>query len=74
VEHDRFRRTLGKIPPAIEIVREKVLLAVRGDDLRVPFVEQIERAAGTADIDGLPQPIEHEDRVIQDALHAERVR
>jgi hypothetical protein len=43
--------------------------AVRIDDLRVALVKEHEGALDAADVDGLPQTIEHEDVVAQDRFH-----
>lgn len=55
---------LRKIPPAFEVVGEKVILLVRRYDLRVPLIEQGEGATDRAGIDRLPQAVEHQHRLI----------
>ena len=74
VQHDRFGRPDRQITPAGEIVREIILVGVRVYDLRMSFVEQIESASGTTNVDGLPQPVKDENGTFQDALHAGRYR
>jgi hypothetical protein len=55
-----FWRRLGKIEPAIEIVREKIILRIGRNDLRVPLINEREGSTRRADIHRLPQAIEHQ--------------
>jgi len=57
-------RGRGKIAPAIEVVGEKIIGRIGGNDLGVSLVEEREGAAGRADVDRLPEAIEHQDLTI----------
>ncbi len=47
-------------------MRQEVVLRVRGDDLRVPLVEQRKRATRRADIDRLPEAVQDQNLSIQE--------
>ena len=54
-----IRRGRGEISPAVEIVSEKVVGVVRRNHVGVAGINQSERATSRADIDRLPQAVEH---------------
>jgi len=59
-----LRRILRKIAPLIEIESaERPVLCVH-DCLGLALKKQSQRAAGSADIDGLPQPVQHKNMLI----------
>jgi hypothetical protein len=39
------------------------------DNLGMPLVEQGESPSGRAGVDGLPQPVEHKDRLVELSIH-----
>jgi len=55
--------------PALEVVREVVVLTVAPDDLGVPLIEQSEGAPGASDVYRLPQPVEDEHVPVEQGLH-----
>ena len=57
------------MPPAQKIMGEKVAGAIGGHYLGVPLIEECEGAPGRAGIDRLPQPIEDENRLIEQCIH-----
>jgi len=58
-------RVRGKIPPAFEVVRRKVVCVIRRNNLRVPGIDERKGAAGRADIHRLPEPVEHQNLTVQ---------
>jgi hypothetical protein len=66
------RRVFGEIPPFVEIKRaERAIIGV-DDNLRVALKEKRERAAGGADIDSLPQPVQNKHVLVQRDIHGAR--
>jgi len=59
-----LRRVFGNVAPFLKI--EGVERAVLGvdDDLRLALKQQYERAAGGADVDRLPQPVQHKHMLV----------
>ena len=55
--HFVFWRCGGKIAPTLEIVSQKIVGFIRGDDLGVACINQREGAPGRADVHRLPQAI-----------------
>ena len=51
--------------PRLEIVRLKRTIGVVEHHLGVTLEQQGERAAGSANIYGLPQPVQHEHMLVQ---------
>lgn len=51
--------TLGEVVPAREVVGQIIGLFVAPDDVGMVLIEQREGAPNAADIDGLPQSVEH---------------
>ena len=58
------RRGRGEIPPTVEIMRQEIVLCVRRDDVGVSSVDERKRAARRADVDRLPQAIQHQDLTV----------
>ena len=58
-DHFVFRRSRGKIPPAFEVVRHEIVGFIRRNDVGVPRVNQRKRAPGRADVDRLPETVQH---------------
>ena len=63
---------LGKILPLVEIEGLKRAVLRAEDDLRVAFKEQRQGAAGGADIDRLPEAVEHQHMLVQKRTHNQR--
>lgn len=68
LDHFVFGVVAGEIAPTGEVMGEKIFRLVLGDYLGVALVEESEGPADGAGIDGLPEPVEHKHRVIQNAL------
>lgn len=73
-EFDRLKHPgLGihrrKIPPARKIMRHVPAWPVGGHDLGMTLVEKGESSACRTGVDGLPQPVEYEDRLIEQSVH-----
>jgi hypothetical protein len=60
-----LRRRFRKIEPTIEIVRQKIVLRIRRNDLRMASVNERKCAPRRADIDRLPQAIENENLTVK---------
>lgn len=74
VELDRMHnvgagRGLGEVVPALEVVGEVIVGFVPPHDLGMSLVKEREGAAGTADIDGLPEPVENQHMPVEQGLH-----
>jgi hypothetical protein len=65
LQHPFLGMGSGKITPTQKVMCQKITGAIGGYDLCLPLVKERERPAGRAGIDGLPQPVEHKDRLIQ---------
>ena len=59
-----LRRGDGDIEPAREIMRREIVLLVGRDDLRVPLVEKGKSTTRRANIDRLPEAIEHQNLTV----------
>jgi hypothetical protein len=57
-------RARRNIAPAIEIVREEIIRFIGGNHVRVPGVNERKGAARSADIDRLPQAIQHQNLTV----------
>jgi len=69
LKHSRLRIGDGKMPPAQKIMSEKIACAIRCNDLGMPLIEECQGASGGAGVDGLPQPVEDENRLIEHCIH-----
>ena len=58
------RRVRRQIAPAFEIVRQKIIRLVRGDNLCMTSVYQRKRATGRADVHRLPEAVEHQNLTV----------
>jgi hypothetical protein len=65
LNHFVFRRGSREIEPAIEIVREKIILRIGGNDLRVAGINKREGAPRRADIHRLPQAIQNQNLTVK---------
>jgi len=63
-----IRRARGKIAPAFKIVGQKIVGFIRGDDVGVSGVDERERAARRADVDRLPEAVQHQNLTVQRGL------
>jgi len=57
--HLVFRRSCGKITPALKIVRHKIVGFIRRNNVGMTGVNQRKRAPGRADVDRLPETVQH---------------
>jgi len=57
-------RVRRNVPPAIEIVRQKIIRLIRGNHVRVSRVHQSKRAAGRADVNRLPETVQHQNLTV----------
>jgi hypothetical protein len=64
-DHFVFRRRFGKIEPAIEIVRQKIIFRIGRNDLGMSRINKREGAARGADVHRLPQAIENQNLTIK---------
>lgn len=69
LEHSRFRIGDGKMPPTRKIMGQKIARPVGRDNLRMPLVKKGERTPRRTGVDGLPQPVEHENRLVKGCIH-----
>jgi hypothetical protein len=65
------RLLIGKVLPLIEAESLKGAVLRIENDLSVAFEEQGERAPGGADINSLPQPVQHQHVLIEKRAHAD---
>lgn len=56
---------LGKVMPAGKVVGEVVVVLVAPDDVGVSLIKQSESAADAADIDRLPQSVQHQHMLVE---------
>jgi len=64
-DHFIFRRGRGKIAPALEVVRHEIVCLIRRNDLRVTRINQRECAPRRADVNRLPEPVQHQNLTVQ---------
>ncbi len=64
-DHFIFGRGRGKIAPALKVMRHKIVCPIGRNDLRVTGVNQRECAARRADVDRLPEPVQHQNLTVQ---------
>ena len=69
LEHSRFGIGDGKMPPTGKIMGQKIARPVGRDNLRMPLVKKRERTPRRTGVDGLPQPVEHENRLVKGCIH-----
>jgi len=69
LKHPRFGIHRGKIPPTRKIMRHVPSRSVGGHDLGMALVEESKSPACRTGVDGLPQPVEYEDRLIEQSVH-----
>lgn len=60
---------LGKVMPTREVVGEIIVVLVAPDNVGVLLVEQSESPADAADVDRLPQPVEHQHMPVEQGVH-----
>jgi len=58
-DHFMFRRSRGKIAPALKIVRHEIIGFIRRNNVGMAGVDQGKRAPGGADVDRLPETVQH---------------
>ena len=63
-DHFVFRRSRGKIAPALKIVRHKIICVIRRNNVGMAGVNQRKRATGRADVDRLPESVEHQNLTV----------
>jgi hypothetical protein len=59
-----FRRGRGKVAPTIEIMSQEIIGIVGGDDMGMPGVNEGEGAARRANINCLPEAIQHQNLTV----------
>jgi len=57
-------RIRGEIAPALEVVRQEITRIIRGNDVRVPGVNQGKRASRSANVHRLPEAIEDQNLTV----------
>jgi hypothetical protein len=60
-----FRSGCGKIAPTVKIVRQKVVRLIGRNNMGVAGVNESERAARRADVDRLPEAVQHQDLTVE---------
>ena len=65
VDHFVVRLAVGKVAPALEVVRLEIVCAVGIDDLRMARAKERESPADRADIDRLPETVQNEDLAVE---------
>ena len=65
LEHPRFGIREREMPPARKVMGQKIPGSIRCHDLRMPLVEEREGPTGRAGVDGLPQPVEYQNRLVE---------
>jgi hypothetical protein len=63
-DHFMFRRSRGKIAPALKIVRHEIIGFIRRNNVGMAGVYQRKRAPSRADIDRLPETIQHQNLTV----------
>ena len=58
--------------PALKVVGEVVVLLVAPHDIGLALIKEGEGAAGTADVDRLPQPVQHQHMPVEQRLHGRK--
>lgn len=69
LKHQGFRIYRGKITPTRKIMRHVTARTIGGHDLRMALVEEGQGPACRTCVDGLPQPVEYQDRLIEQCIH-----
>ena len=57
-------RVGGKVAPAFKIVGQEIIRVIRGNDVRMSGVNERERAARAADVDRLPEAVQHQNLTV----------
>ena len=66
-------RSIRKVAPAVEIVGQKIL-PIGVDNLRMTSAEETEGPPHAADVDRLPQAVQHEHLAVEDLNHKPELR
>ena len=69
----RMRLLLGNVVPLVERISLKRPVSAIQHDLRMPLKQQRQRTPRGADIDCLPQPVEHQHMLIKHGTHNPRI-
>jgi len=72
-DHFLFRRCHGKIAPALEIVRHEIVGLIRRNNVGMARVHQRERAPRRADVDRLPEAVQHQNMTVQQCMQISMV-
>ena len=62
--HFMFRRSRGKIAPALKIVSHEIVGFIRRNNVGMAGVNQRKRAPGCTDVDRLPKTIQHQNLTV----------
>ena len=70
LERDRMHHVLlrlarGKVAPALEVVREKIIPPIRIHDLRVPLAQERKSPAHCADVNRLPESVQNKNLAVE---------
>ena len=63
-DHFVIRRVGRNIAPAIEIMRQEIVRFIRGNNVGMPRIYQRKGAAGRADVDRLPEAVQHQNLAV----------
>jgi len=69
LHHLRLRIAVGKIAPALEIVREEIVPLVLPHDMCMALAEQGEGASDGTDVHRLPEAVQHKHLGVENMLH-----
>ncbi len=72
-DHLVFWRGRRKITPTLEIMRHKIVGFIRRNNMGVPGINQRERAPGRADVNRLPEPVQHQNLTVQRCMQISMV-
>jgi hypothetical protein len=70
----RVRLLLGKIAPLVKTECLESAVGIAEDNLGVPFKHKSQRASRRANVDRLPEAVEHQHVLIEKGAHIERLR
>ena len=70
----RVRLLLGKIAPLMKTERLESAVGIAEHNLGVPFKHESQRASRGANVDRLPEAVEHQHVLIEKGAHIERLR
>jgi hypothetical protein len=69
LKHPWFRIGDGKMSPTRKIMGQEITRSVRCDNLRMTLIEEGECPPDRTGVDGLPQPVEDKNRLVEWGVH-----